>query len=293
MATLLERVQRGDLLMFDGAMGTMLQANGLQAGECPELWNVTHPEVVRGIAEAYFAAGSDVVSTNTFGGNALKLREFGLEGRARELNAAGARLAKDAAGPERCVAASVGPTGQILEDEGGDATEAALYAVYVEQIAALAEGGADAVIVETMLSTLEAAQAVRAGKAAGLPVFATFAFARGARGFRTVMGASPARVAEEMADAGADAVGANCGGGIRDLLDVVREFRAAAPDLPLLIQPNAGLPELVGGITRYTETPADMAARVPDLLAAGATLLGGCCGTTPAHIAAIATVVKG
>lgn len=292
MATLLERIRHGDRLLFDGAMGTMLQARGLQPGECPELWNVTHPDVVRAVAEAYFAAGSDVIETNTFGGNRIKLREYGLEDRVAELNEAGARLAKDAAGAGRYVAASVGSTGRFLEDEGGEATETELYDAFTEQIAALAAGGADAICVETMLSTLEAAQAVRAGKALGLPVFATFTFARGKAGFRTLMGATPARVAEEMIAAGADAVGANCGGGIAELLEVVREFHAAAPETPLLIQPNAGLPVLVDGSTVFNETPEDMAARVPDLLAAGAALIGGCCGTTPAHIAAMGKVLK-
>jgi len=294
MATLLDRLAAGEILITDGAMGTLLQAAGLQPGECPEAWNLSHPEVVRGIAAAYLAAGSDIVETNSFGGTRFKLREYGLADYVADFNAAAARLAREAVGECAFVAASVGPTGQILEDEGGDANEAALYDAYQEQVIALAAGGADAVCIETMSSLLEMLQAIRATKEhTELIVISTFTFAAGARGPRTVMGVDPARAAEEAVDAGADIVGANCGSGIAGMIEVARLMRAAVPHTPIIIQPNAGLPVYEGGRTVFKETPAEMAARVPELLAAGVNILGGCCGTTPDHIAALCKAAKG
>lgn len=293
MDGLLARIARGELLVADGAMGTMLQAEGLQPGECPELWCLTHPEVVRGIAEAYLAAGSDLVETNSFGGTHYKLREFGAEGRVAELNHAAAALAKSVMEGKGYVAASVGPTGQIVEDEGGDVTEDDLYQAFAEQIAALAAGGADAFCIETMSSVTEAVQAIKAAKAlTNLPVICTFTFEVGARGYRTMMGVDPARAAEETLEAGADIIGANCGNGITGMVEVARQLRAAAPNTPILINANAGLPVFENGKTVFKESPADMAAHVAELVAAGVQIIGGCCGTTPAHIAAIAAAVR-
>jgi 5-methyltetrahydrofolate--homocysteine methyltransferase len=293
MLTLLDRVKSGDILISDGAMGTFLQAKGLQPGECPEAWCVTHPDAVKSIAEAYVAAGADIVETNSFGGTSYKLREFGLADRVHELNVAAARLAKDAMGDKGYVAASVGPTGQIVEDEGGDVTEADLYAAFKEQVVALAEGGADALCMETMSSIAEAVQAIKAAKDhTDLPVICTFTFESGARGFRTMMGVDPARAAEEAVAAGADVVGANCGNGIANMIEIARAMRAAVPSTPILIQSNAGAPVLEGGKTLFKETPDDMAARVAELVAAGANIIGGCCGTTPDHIAALAKAAR-
>ncbi|MHB9026121.1 MAG: homocysteine S-methyltransferase family protein [Armatimonadota bacterium] len=293
MTGLLERLARGEILVSDGAMGTLLQAQGLQPGECPESWCVTHPDAVRAIAAAYVAAGSDIVETNSFGGTRCKLREYGLEDKVVEFNRAAAALAKEAVGENGFVAASVGPTGLIVEDEGGTASPEELYAAYAEQVTALAEGGADAFCIETQMSIPEAVQAVKAAKdCTDLPVICTFTFTEGARGFRTVMGAAPVQTAEATLDAGADIIGANCGTGIAGMIEVARQLRAAAPSVPILIQANAGLPILEGGKTVFKESPEDMAARVADLLAAGATLLGGCCGTTPAHIVAMAKAVR-
>jgi 5-methyltetrahydrofolate--homocysteine methyltransferase len=294
LKSILERIADGEVLISDGAMGTFLQAKGLAPGECPESWCVTHPDAVKSVAEAYVAAGSDMVETNSFGGTSYKLREFGLDGKAVEFNRAAARLAKEAIAGKGYVAASVGPTGQIVEDEGGYVTEQDLYNAFREQVIALAEGGADALCIETMMSVTEAVQAIRAAKEnTSLPVICTFTFEPGARGFRTMMGVTPAAAAEAAVAAGADIIGANCGTGITSMIEITREMRAAAPNTPILVQPNAGLPVLEGGKTVFRETPEDMAAHVKGLIAAGANIIGGCCGTSPDHIRAMARAARG
>jgi 5-methyltetrahydrofolate--homocysteine methyltransferase len=246
------------------------------------------------VAEAYLAAGSDMVLTNSFGGSRLKLASHGLAERVGELNRAAAMLAREAAGSARIVAGSIGPTGRIVEDEGGDASLADLYEAFREQALALVDGGVDAVCVETMSSLAEAREAVRAAKAAtSVPVFCTFSFSPGRRGFRTMMGVTPELAAREAAAADADVIGTNCGNGIGNMIEIVRQMREAVPDRPILAQANAGIPELVDGVTVYAETPEYMSSRVAELVEAGANVVGGCCGTTPLHMAAIAGAVRG
>jgi 5-methyltetrahydrofolate--homocysteine methyltransferase len=294
METLMERIAQGDILISDGAMGTFLHAKGLKAGECPESWCVSHPDVVRGIAEAYVAAGSGIVETNSFGASSYKLKVYGLADKVSEFNRAAAALAKQAIAGRGFVAASVGPTGHIVEEEGGDVTPEQLYAAFKEQVIALAEGGADAICVETMSSIREASEAVRAAKEnTSLPVICTFTFEAGAKGFRTMMGLKPDRAAREAVAAGADITGANCGNGIANMIEITRQMRAAVPGTPILIHANAGAPVVENGKTVFKETPAYMASRVEELIVAGANIIGGCCGTTPDHIAAMAQVVKG
>jgi 5-methyltetrahydrofolate--homocysteine methyltransferase len=293
MQGLLERLAAGEILVSDGAWGTFLQAKGLQPGECPETWNVTHPDDVRAVAAAYVAAGCDIVESDSFGGTWYKLKEFGLQDKVEEYNIAAARLAKEAIGDQGYVAASVGPTGQIVEDEGGEVTEADLYTAFKNQVVALAMGGADAFCIETMSSVTEAVQAIKAAKEhTTLPVICTFTFEAGARGFRTMMGADPVTACTAAAEAGADVVGANCGNGIANMIGITKEIRAALPNTPILIHANAGMPVLEGEKTVFKETPADMAGRVAELIAAGANIIGGCCGTNPQHIAAMAAVAK-
>jgi 5-methyltetrahydrofolate--homocysteine methyltransferase len=293
MKTLLERLAQGEILISDGALGTFLQAKGLKPGECPESWCVTHPEVVREIARAYLAAGSDIVETNTFGGNVLKLGNYGLADKVGEFNRAAVALVREAVGDKAYVAASVGPTGHLVVDEGGDASPEDLYGAFREQMAVLAEAGVDAFCIETMMSLTEAIQAVKAAKDnTSLPVMCTFTFSESPRGFRTMMGATPERAARETAEAGADIVGANCGNGIDKMIEITRQMRAALPTTPILIQANAGLPVLEGDRTVFKETPEYMASRVKELVEAGANIIGGCCGTTPAHIAAMAQAAR-
>ena len=294
MKGLLERLAEGEILISDGAMGTFLQAKGLQPGESPEAWCVSHPDAVKSIAEAYISAGSDLVETDSFGGTNYKQKEFGLEDKVVDFNKAAAKLAKEAMGDKGYVAASVGPTGQIAYDEGGMVTEEDLYNSFKEQIVALAEGGADALCIETMSSIAEAVQAIKAAKEnTSLPVICTFTFEPGARGFRTMMGVDPERAAKEAVEAGADIIGANCGNGIANMIEITKELRAAAPNTPILIHANAGMPELEDGKTVFKDTPQDMAGRVKELITAGANIIGGCCGTTPEHISAMAKVAKG
>jgi 5-methyltetrahydrofolate--homocysteine methyltransferase len=293
MKALFERVAQGEILISDGAMGTFLHARGLAPGECPESWCVSHADIVRNIAESYAAAGSDIVETNSFGGTSFKLKAYGLADQAAIFNRAAARLAKEAVAGKGYVAASVGPTGQIVEEEGGNVTAAQLYESFKEQVIALAEGGADAICVETMWSVQEATQAIRAVKEnTQLPVICTFTFEPGVKGFRTTMGVKPDRAVRAALDAGADMVGANCGNGIANMIEITRQMRATVPQAPILIHANAGLPVVENGETVFKETPEYMASRIAELIAAGANVIGGCCGTNPNHIAAMAAEVR-
>ena len=293
MKSLLERVQQGEILISDGAMGTFLFAKGLTSDEGPESWCVSHPDVVREIAQAYVDAGADIVETNSFGGNSFKLKLYNLSDRVAEFNRAAAALAKQAISGKGYVAASVGPTGQIVEEEGGQVPSAELYESFKEQVIALAAGGADAICIETQWSVVEATQAIRATKEhTKLPVICTFTFDAKASGFRTGMGVTPERAAQACLEAGADVIGANCGNGITNMIGITRQMRAAAPQTPILIQANAGLPVLEDGKTLYKETPEFMASHMAELIAAGARIIGGCCGTTPAHIAALGRAAR-
>jgi 5-methyltetrahydrofolate--homocysteine methyltransferase len=292
----LDRVRSGELLVFDGGYGTMLFEAGLLNGACPELWNETHPDVVRGIHRGYFDAGSDFVETNTFGGSRLKLEEYRLGDRTRELNGMGARLARAAAPAGGYVAGSIGPTSRLPQDYALDAgvTDEAYEETFREQAEALAEGGVDLFAVETMMFPQEAAAAIRACKAvADLPVMATmfFQYEELHDRDRTMWGESPADVARSLLAAGADAVGMNCGRGPDRAIVIIREMRAVT-DAPLVAYPNAGLPVTQGDRVTYELDPEAMARDYPALLAAGASVVGACCGSTPEHIRRITAVVR-
>jgi 5-methyltetrahydrofolate--homocysteine methyltransferase len=293
MNSLLERIRNGEVLICDGAMGTQLIARGLAAGECPESWCTARPDDVREIAAGYVEAGSDIIETNSFGGNGLKLKAYGLEGGVRTLNKAAAEVARSAIGGRGYVAGSVGPTGIFAKGEGGRMDAAEFYPIFREQVVALAEGGADAICIETMWSAREAEQAIRAAKEnTVLPVICTFTFSKGPRGFRTAVGLSPERACEAALQAGADIVGSNCGNGLDAMIEVAGLIRTAFPEALLMIQANAGLPKFVDGQTFYQEDPASMASRIGELVRAGANIVGGCCGTTPEHIRAIVATLR-
>ena len=282
MADFKELLSREGVILADGAWGTQLQARGL-GGSCPELWNVEHPETVREVARSYAEAGARVVLTNSFGGSPFKLARHGLDGRTEELNEAAARLSREAVTPETTVLGSVGPTGVFLEPYG-PVTEEEMEAAFRRQIASLLKGGADGVVIETMSDLGEAGCALRAARAEGAPsVVVSMTFERKKAGMVTMMGVKPARAAEEFSKLECDAVGANCGSGVDDMVDVVKEM-AAVVSIPLWAKPNAGLPVTVDGVTTFPETPEEMARKVPLLVSAGAKIVGGCCGTTPEHI---------
>ena len=288
---IVEAVKAGRILVSDGAWGTFLQKKGLQPGESPELWCLERPEDVKEIALSYADAGADMVETNSFGGTSFKLEHYGLTDKVAEINQAAARLSREAAGPDKWVLGSVGPTGKILMM--GDVTDEELYESFKEQAVALEKGGADAVCVETMSALDEAAIAVRAAKEnTSLEVICTFTFEQTVNGdYRTMMGVAPAEMAAVITDAGVDIIGTNCGNGMERMVDIVKEVRAAAPDTPILVHANAGAPVNVDGVDTFPETPEDMRKRVPALVAAGANIIGGCCGTTPEHIKAIKEAV--
>ena len=272
-------------------MGTMLFARGVERGACPELANAERPELLEEIAQAYFDAGAQIVQTNTFGGSPAKLAHYGLSDRCEELCAAAVKAVRKAVGQDAYVSASCGPCGELLKPYGtGDPDE--LRAGFKRQIGAMVDAGADIICVETMTDINEAKLAIEAAKtvAPDTPVMATMTFDQTKRGYFTMMGVSIQAAATILAEVGADILGSNCGNGIDRMIEIAREFRELS-DLPLLIQSNAGLPEMVDGEAVYRETPEKMAEKVPALLEAGVSIIGGCCGTTPEHIRAIREAV--
>lgn len=292
MKSIIQSVKAGERLLSDGSWGTFLQKKGLKPGECPELWCITRRPDVLDVARSYVKAGADLIETNSFGGTRFKLEVFGLQDRVAEINRAAAAISREAAGPDRHVLASVGPTGKMLLM--GDVTEDELFAAFCEQLVALQEGGADACCIETMSATDEACLAIRAARQqTGMEVLCTFTFQHTADGgYHTMMGVTPAEAARAAVEAGADVVGANCGQGMEQMAPIVAEMRMAVPGTPIMVQANAGLPKNVNGVDVFPETPDVTAKWAAEVVKAGAVILGGCCGTTPEHIAAIGRVLK-
>ncbi|MCS6830471.1 MAG: homocysteine S-methyltransferase family protein [bacterium] len=282
----LHEVASGKLLVSDGAMGTMLQSLGLGVGQCPELWNLTHPERVQQVHRAYLQAGANLLTTNTFGGNRIRLAAHGLGNHLAEINRRAVDLAREVAEDTAAVMASVGPTGALLEPLG-DLSEEQAFEVFSEQIDALREGGADTVILETFMALEEIVIALRAAKAQGMRVIASMSFGTGER---TMMGVTPEQAAATLVEEGAQVVGANCSTGAQEMVPVIQRMRAAV-SVPLIAQPNAGMPVLLEDKPVYTQKPAEMAAFVPHFVQAGAKIIGSCCGSTPEFTRAIASML--
>lgn len=290
MGKIIDQVKAGKTLVSDGAWGTFLQQKGMKPGECPEEWNLAHPDEVFDIAKSYIDAGADMIETNSFGGTKFKVEKYGLGDKVFELNKAAAEISRRAAG-DKFVLGSVGPTGKILMM--GDVTEEELYEAFKEQAKGLEAGGVDAIMIETMTDLDEARLAIQAAKEnTNCEVFCTMTFEKTVQGeFRSMMGVSPTEMVNTLLDAGVDLIGANCGNGIAVMIGIVEEIRKANKEIPILVHANAGMPIYKDGETVFPESPDEMAMLVPKIIAAGANIIGGCCGTTPGHISMVREMV--
>jgi len=285
-----ERLSQERILIADGATGTMLQAAGLPPGVSPECWNLERPEAIRALHQAYVEAGADLILSNTFGGSRLRLGKAGLGGRVRKINLAAVKLARDVAGEKVLVLGDIGPTGRMLKPLGDLAIEEARTS-FAEQAATLADGGVDAIIIETMSDLKEALAAVEGAKqATSLPILVSMSFDTHGR---TMMGVKPEEAAVKLWGLGVDVIGANCGRSLTETLEAIRKMRDAVPKATLMAKPNAGLPHEKNGESIYDVTPdvmAEYALRFADL---GVKIFGGCCGSTPEHIRAIVGALRG
>jgi methionine synthase I (cobalamin-dependent) len=282
--TLIDELIAEGPALLDGAWGTELQARGLAAGAVPDFWNLEHADRVEEVARAYVDAGSGIILTNTFRANVVAQENHPDRSRLDQVNRAGVAISKRAASGRARVFASMGPGGKLLLS--GQVDEPTLRAAFEQQAQALATAGADAIVIETMADLDECGFAIEAARATGLPVVACMVYDSGKRKDRTMMGVTPEQAAEAITRAGADVVGANCGNGIEGYVPVCARL-AAATDRPIWIKANAGLPELRGSEVIYRTTPDEFVSHLDALVDAGASFVGGCCGTNPAFIAAL------
>ena len=297
MEDMIDKLKSGKILVSDGGMGTSLQAMGLELGQAPEEWNISNPIAVKNIHKNFIEAGCNMITTNTFGANKIKLKKAGLEENANDYNAAGVMLAKQAAGDSIYVLGDVGPTGEFLKPVGNYSKEE-FDEVFFEQAKILASSGIDTFIIETMSSLDELGIVVNVCKrAASIPIIATMTFAKGKKDYRTMAGVSIKDAVENMVLFGCDVIGVNCGCGTEQMIQIISQMKEILKEIKredvfLIAQPNAGMPKLIGGKTVFTETPGDFAVAVPKLIEAGANIIGGCCGTTPEHIREISKIIK-
>jgi methionine synthase I (cobalamin-dependent) len=288
---ILERLAAGDVLVADGATGTMLQAAGLPVGTPSEAWVLERPEEIKRLHRAYLDAGSQLILTSTFGATRARLSSAGpaLASRVPEINRCAAELAREEAGPDVYVGGDIGPTGELMKPLGSLTYETAVE-MFAEQAGALAAGDIDCIYIETMADLNEAKAAVDgARQACELPVFCTFSFDTHGR---TGMGVAPQAAAAAMAELDVSATGANCGHAPEEVVEFLNLMRDAAPDLFLIAKPNAGVPHMVKRQAVYDATPERMAGLARQYVAQGASVVGACCGSSPAHIAAIARAVR-
>lgn len=286
------RLRQAGVIIADGAMGTMLFQRGLRPGDCPERITLDAPAILGEIARLYLAAGAEIVQTNTFGASPLKLASYGLESRTGEINARAVEAVRAAVDDRAYIAASCGPSGRILEPYG-DAAPELVYESFRSQVSAIVTAGVDLICIETMTDLHEATLAIKAAKSvsSSTPVSASMTFDPTPKGFRTVMGTSIEQAVRGLTDAGADIIGSNCGNGIQRMVAIAEEFMRLTT-LPVIIQSNAGLPAIKDGQTVYPETPEFMTQESRKLIAAGVKIVGGCCGTTPEHIAALVRALR-
>jgi 5-methyltetrahydrofolate--homocysteine methyltransferase len=286
---ILSRLRSGHVIVADGAMGTMLQAAGLPTGMSPESWLLENPDPVRDVHRAYVEAGADMILTCTFGGTRTRLKRAGLSERVAEVNRRAVEIAREAVTGASYVAGDIGPLGELLAPMGKTTYEQAVE-IFAEQAAALAEAGVDVLYIETMSDLNEVRSAVEGARkaGAGIPIFATLSFDRHGR---TNMGVSPEQATEALLALGLDAFGANCGATLEMTEGAVTKMHQAAPQIPLIVKPNAGKPYTVGRQVVYDATPQDMADYARRFVALGARVVGACCGSAPAHIQAIAQAV--
>jgi 5-methyltetrahydrofolate--homocysteine methyltransferase len=291
MSAIYEALEKG-ILISDGAMGTMLQGKGLTDGGAPELWNVENPGAIEEVLESYAAAGANLITTNTFGGTRGRLQMHGLEDRLFELNKAGAEIARKVADrhPGCFVMGDIGPSGELMEPMGAMTLDEA-EALFADQIKGLVAGGIDAILIETMSDLQEVEAAVKAAKkvAPELPIIVTFSFDTN---LRTMMGVKPAVAVKSLAAEGMRIIGANCGRGVDEMRTIAKELTEARPEGVFIItQSNAGLPKLVGDEFIYDGTPEEMAKYAEDMKQLGVNVIGSCCGSTPAHTAAMKAAI--
>jgi 5-methyltetrahydrofolate--homocysteine methyltransferase len=292
MKPFLQRLREGEIMVADGAMGTMLFEKGVKQGMCPESLNLSRPEILQEIAALYFNAGAEIIQTNTFGGSTVKLADYGLDDKVGEINTLAVVHVRKVVGNEAFISGSCGPSGKILKPLG-DADPDQVSEGFHRQLKALIEAGVDLLCIETMTDLQEAVLAVEVARSinAKIPIMATMTFEPTTTGFFTMMGISIAEAAEGLTATGANVLGSNCGNGIENMIKIAQEFKSVTP-LPLIIQANAGIPELREGKSFYPETPEFFAEKVPALIDAGVSIIGGCCGTTPEHIRAIRKAVE-
>jgi 5-methyltetrahydrofolate--homocysteine methyltransferase len=282
---LVGRIAKERVLVADGAWGTEFFKRGVMQGDPCDEWNLSHPEIVKEITAEYLLAGAEVILTNTFGANGVRLEAHGLGERVHEINLAGARIAREAVGDKAFIAGDVGPSGKLLAL--GEVTGEELFEIFSIQVKSLAQGGVDCIVVESMTDVEEMAVAVRAAReAAGVPVVACMTYNVTPKGFRTMMGATPESCVQRAASEGAAIIGANCGTGIEDYVPLAPVLRKLT-DLPLWVKANAGVPKIMGGKAVYPLGPEQFAAFVPSLVEAGVNVIGGCCGTNPEFVRAI------
>lgn len=289
MRELIEKLLNNGPIVTDGSWGTQLQLRGLDQGENPDSWNLSHPDRVEDVARQYVDAGSQIILTNTFGANRFILEKSGLADDVEAINSAGVEISKRAAGDRAKVFASIGPSGKMLVTQ--EVTEDELREAFLKQADAQRRAGADGIIVETMVDIGEACCAAASAKETGLPVMVSMVYDAGKDKDRTMMGNTPEQAVEALEALGVDGIGANCGQGIEGFIPICKRLRAVT-DLPLWMKPNAGIPQMIDGETVFGTSADEFVARVPELIGAGAGLIGGCCGTDQEFIRKIVEITR-